>query len=96
MSGFSTLRKRFTIPRGTRFSYKLNEAAAVVVKIKRSGRTVAKLKRSARTGANSIRFSGRIGKRALRPGRYRAEISATDAAGNHSAVRRLSFRVVRR
>ena len=96
VSGFSTLRKRFTIPRGTRFSYKLNKAATVVVAIKRSGHTVAKLTRPAKAGANSIRFSGRIGKRALRPGRYRAEIRATDATGNHSAVRRLSFRVVRR
>jgi len=95
VSGFSTLRKRFTIPRGTRFNYKLNKAAKVVVAIKRSGRTVANLTRAAKPGANSIRFSGRIGKRALRPGRYHAEIRATDAAGNRSAVRRLSFRVVK-
>jgi DNA-binding beta-propeller fold protein YncE len=44
-------------------------------------------------GANAIRFSGRIGKRALRPGSYRATISPTDAAGNRSAPRRAAFKV---
>jgi hypothetical protein len=47
-------------------------------------------------GANSTPFTGRIGRRALRPGRYRASARATDPAGNRSALRRVSFRVVRR
>ena len=47
-------------------------------------------------GANRKRFSGRIGKRPLRPGRYRATLVATDAAGNRSKPKRLTFRVVRR
>jgi hypothetical protein len=42
-----------------------------------------------------MRFSGKIAKRALRPGRYRAVIRATDAAGNVSAPARLRFRIVR-
>jgi hypothetical protein len=46
-------------------------------------------------GANRKKFSGRIGKRALRPGRYRATLVATDAAGNHSRPKRLAFRIVR-
>ncbi len=54
---------------------------------------VGTLRRSAANGANSIRFSGRIGKRALRPGRYRAVIAATDAAGNRSPLRTASFRI---
>ena len=41
-------------------------------------------------GANVARF-----KRALKPGRYRAVVSAVDAAGNRSAVKRLRFRVAR-
>jgi len=45
-------------------------------------------------GANAIRFSGRIGKRALRPGAYRATIVATDAAGNRSAPRQARFTVL--
>jgi Tol biopolymer transport system component len=47
-------------------------------------------------GANRIAFSGRGGKRKLRPGRYRAALVATDAAGNRSARRTVSFTVVRR
>jgi hypothetical protein len=41
------------------------------------------------------RFSGRIGRRKLAPGRYRATLGATDAAGNRAAVRRVSFTIVR-
>jgi hypothetical protein len=45
-------------------------------------------------GSNQHRFSGRIGKRSLTPGRYRATIAATDTAGNRSAPRSFAFRVV--
>ena len=47
-------------------------------------------------GANRIKFSGRIGRRALRRGRYRATLVATDEAGNRSTPRSVRFRVVRR
>ena len=48
------------------------------------------------TGANRHRFSGRIGRRSLRPGKYRATLVATDAAGNRSTPRRQGFTVVKR
>jgi hypothetical protein len=51
--------------------------------------------RSGVAGANSFRFSGRIGSHAVRPGRFRLAMNAIDAAGNSSAVRTLGFRVVR-
>jgi hypothetical protein len=47
-------------------------------------------------GAVRVKFTGRVGRRALRPGRYRAVLRATDAAGNRSAPVKLAFRVVRR
>jgi hypothetical protein len=47
-------------------------------------------------GANSKRFSGRMGKKPLPPGRYRASLTARDAAGNVSKPKLLTFRVVRR
>jgi hypothetical protein len=47
-------------------------------------------------GANRHAFSGRIGAKSLKPGRYRATLTATDAAGNRSAAKRLSFKVVKR
>ena len=55
--------------------------------------TVGTLRRNGAKGPNSIRFSGRVGKRALRSGSYRAVISATDTAGNRSALRTARFRV---
>jgi Ca2+-binding RTX toxin-like protein len=54
------------------------------------------LTRTVHAGAAETRFSGRIGRRALRLGRYRATLTAIDAVGNFSAPRSLSFRVVRR
>ena len=59
-------------------------------------RTAGTLKRSGTKGANAIRFTGRIGGRTLRPGRYRALITATDTAGNGSTPRTAGFRVARR
>ncbi len=47
-------------------------------------------------GAVSTPFTGRIGRRALRLGRYRATVTATDAAGNRSRPRRVTFRIVAR
>ncbi len=86
------------VARGTRFRYRLSEAARVTVRIQRArpGRRyirVGTLRRSGAKGANSIRFTGKIGRRALRPGRYRAVISATDAAGNRSPRSRTAFRI---
>ncbi len=45
-------------------------------------------------GVNRLRFSGRLGRRALRPGRYRFVAIAVDAAGNRSTARRAVFRIV--
>jgi hypothetical protein len=45
-------------------------------------------------GANTRRFSGKIGRRALKSGSYRVTLVATDATGNASRAKRLSFKVV--
>ena len=47
-------------------------------------------------GTGTIPFSGRVGARALAPGRYRATFTATDPSRNRSSPRRIYFRVVRR
>jgi hypothetical protein len=90
------------VHRNTRFRYTLSEQARVSLKIQRRlrgrrarYRTVGRLTRSGKVGVNRIRFTGRIGKRALRPGRYRARITAIDAAGNRSAPRKTRFRIAR-
>jgi glucose/arabinose dehydrogenase len=57
---------------------------------------VGMLRRAAKAGRNRHAFSGRLGRRAIRPGRYRATIRATDSTGNRSSPRRARFRIVRR
>ena len=48
-----------------------------------------------RAGPNSFRFTGRVGGRKLAPARYRLVAIGRDAAGNASAAKRASFRIVR-
>jgi hypothetical protein len=57
--------------------------------------TIATLTRTARAGINRVAFTGRIRNKALTPGRYRAALTAIDAAGA-SVPRSLSFTVVKR
>lgn len=52
------------------------------------------LHRSGTGGSNKLPFSGRIGSKALRAGRYRVVLVATDAAGNRSSPANDGFRVV--
>jgi hypothetical protein len=54
------------------------------------------VRRNTAAGRRTLSFSGRIGRRALRRGRHRAVITATDAAGNRSRPRALTFTIVRR
>jgi hypothetical protein len=51
------------------------------------------LSRAGAAGANTVRFMGRLAGRRLRRGRYRLVLTATDAAGNRSASRRVRFRI---
>lgn len=89
--------------RGTTISFRLSAPATVTLRIKaasgsRAGRRPMSgtiTYRGAR-GANSLRFKARIGRRTLRPGRYRLEVVAGDAAGTTTQVVRSSFVVTRR
>jgi hypothetical protein len=69
-----------------------------LARAKRCNRYVAagKLTRAGVPGKVSVPFSGRIGRRALPLGNYRATLTATDLAGNRSAPSRVTFRIVRR
>lgn len=57
-------------------------------------KNVGTLKRTGTTGQDSVAFTGKLGRRALGVGRYRATIVVTDAAGNKSVPRSASFRIV--
>jgi hypothetical protein len=53
------------------------------------------LTRTGKVGKNRVKFSGRIGSKALKRGKYRLTITATDPAGNKSKPKRLKFRIVK-
>ena len=87
--------------KGTTFRYTLSEAARVVVTIQRAVkrrryRRFGRFALSGVAGANRHAFTGRIGRKRLKPGRYRAVLVATDRGGLSSQPRRLKFKVVRR
>ncbi len=54
------------------------------------------LTRTGVLGSNRVAFSGRVGRRPLRPGSYRARARATDAAGSVSLPASVRFSVVAR
>ena len=87
--------------RGTVLRFRSSEAATLRIAVHRVRRTRPRLRAAGRltrriaAGTGRVRFSGRIGRRALRPGSYRLRLTAVDAAGNRSAARLLRFRVVR-
>jgi plastocyanin len=80
---------------GARVRFRLDERARVTGALDRRGpggsRVVRRFSFSARAGPNSVRLP----LRRLRPGRYRLALRAVDAAGNRSAVARVSFRLRR-
>lgn len=55
--------------------------------------TAGTLTRTGPAGANSVSFSGRIGRKALKPGAYRVVVTAVDAAGNTGTPVSRSFRI---
>lgn len=48
-----------------------------------------------KAGKNDLKFSGKVGKRTLKPGTYRLTLVATDPKGLKSKQARLAFRVLR-
>jgi hypothetical protein len=86
---------------GTFITWLMDEPATVHVSIRRmvAGKrlvSVTTLKRKGHTGENTIRFSGRIGRRPLKAGRYRAVVSASAADGRRSPTTTFTFRIVKR
>ena len=80
--------------------YGLTESARVDIRVERVGAHSAgyvpgMLQAEGRRGRNQLKLAARVGRRKLGLGRYRITAVAVDAAGNRSAPRRLTFRVVR-
>jgi Tol biopolymer transport system component len=97
-------RKRFRRARGTRLRFRSSEAGTlrvVVQSVRRHGgrvraRRIGTLQRQIAAGPGRVALRGRIGRRALRLGKYRLRVSATDAAGNRSRTVTRRFTVVGR
>jgi hypothetical protein len=89
---------------GNAFRFDLSEPARVTITVERAVvKPRSKAPRFAPSGgfaiatsagANSIKVPVRVAKRRLRPGRYRATLIATDAAGNSSHPKRVAFWVL--
>jgi FG-GAP repeat len=85
-----------------RISYVLSEPATVRLRVQRARRRHGflslrgALAHTSVAGRNSVRFSGRLRGRTLRPGRYRLIATPTDPTGNRGIPRRAGFRVIRR
>jgi hypothetical protein len=96
--------KRKHAKRGTKFTYTLSEPARVKIRIERKKRggkgkkprfsKVTTISQEKKSGRQATKFSGRVGGRPLKPGKYRAQITATDSVGQTSAPKKLGFRIV--
>ncbi|HEY6778119.1 MAG TPA: hypothetical protein VI122_16555, partial [Thermoleophilaceae bacterium] len=58
-------------------------------------RKVGSFTQQGAAGSNTRRFRGRIGRRKLNPGTFKAAFVATDAAGNRSEPKTVGFTIVR-
>lgn len=90
-------------PAGSALRFSLSRAATVKIVVQRRKkvgrifrwvRAGTLTRRGGRAGANKVAFSGRIGRRALASGRYRATLTATGLNRYVSQARRRSFVVV--
>ena len=84
--------------RGTTISFRLSAPASVTFSVMRSagGAAIARFTRRGAKGANRLRLKAKVGRKVLRPGRYRLQAAATDVAGRSTSVLRTTFVVTRR
>lgn len=84
---------------GADVSYRLSEPATTTFRVlRRKGKRylgIGSFEQRGEAGGNRFRFSGRVGRRALPPGRYRLLARARDNAGNRSKARTRAFAIVR-
>lgn len=99
--------KAFAAKAGATLSFSLSESAKVVGTVytcKKLVKTRCKGRRkirstfavSGKAGKNSVAFSGKLSRSALKPGGHQLELVATDSAGQKSTKRTLVFTIVKR
>jgi hypothetical protein len=87
---------------GSRITWKLSKAATVRLTFQRRGGTkkhrrwvtVGSVKRSAKQGTGTVRFTGRFGRKLLKPRSYRLVAMATKG-GEKSGPKRVAFKVLK-
>jgi hypothetical protein len=85
---------------GARLSFGLSEPSAVTVTVlkQKGGRYKAlspQVPLAASAGTVSRKFSGRLGGKALKAGRYKLRLDAADSAGNRARPVTVAFKIVR-
>ena len=93
--------RRIRIGRMVTLRWRVSEATsrtriAVERRVGRRWRRAGTLRGRGAAGTNRLRFDGRVGRRALRPGRYRFALSTTSRDGLRSAVVYVGFVLQRR
>ena len=74
---------------GKKLVFKLSEAGRVTIKVLRGRKTVKTFKMSGKKGSNSFRLTHR----GLKHGSYKIRLTATDSAGNRSAVKSVRVKI---
>jgi hypothetical protein len=87
--------------RGTALTFRSSEAASLSIKLERALPTrrfkrAGTLTRRIKAGAGKVALTGRIGRKPMAAGKYRATLVATDAAGNRSKRVIVKFTIVKR
>src|SRR5215208_823893 len=79
---------------GAKLRFALSERGAISVRIekRKSGRRKGTLRKAGVPGRNTVKITGRLKGKKLKPGPYRLKLTVKDAAGNKSKATTIKFR----
>lgn len=102
LSKFRILKRKAKAGRKNAFRFTLDDRAKVVISIKRISKGKGKrargriVKSGVAAGNRKIGFRGKVGKKKLKPARYKATAVAIDQFGNRSKPKKAGFRILGR
>lgn len=102
LSKFRILKRKAKAGRKNAFRFTLDDRAKVVISIKRISKGKGKraqgriVKSNVAAGSRKIGFRGKVGKKKLKPARYKATAVAIDQFGNRSKPKKAGFRILGR
>ncbi|MBI5311324.1 MAG: beta-propeller fold lactonase family protein [Actinobacteria bacterium] len=89
----SLSKKRFMPGATTKIKFRLSEKSRVTFTVKKGRKTVGRFRANGRRGRNSVKFKGRIKRRALANGRYKLVVQARDRKGGKSTSKTKRFTI---